>query len=197
MPWRDKSIAHIHYPVRAHGGSTRRDFSRQKNTPLLSFCGCHPPCKPTTRTRACTRTETFRTRHDNTARRGERLWGGRLGVCGLVDSAAQILCPTWQRKNPATWQRKQAGIDHKENQKVRKHEQRKEYCARAITILLVEARAVHSSSFKCPCCCSSPPRKNAAAALPPGQCAASMLLLGPFAASPDVVYIQEEHRRRR
>ena len=75
---------------------------------------------------------------------GENDSGGRLGVCGLVDSAAQIFCPTWQRKNPATWQRKQAGIDHKENQKVRKHEQRKAYCARAIIILLVEARAVHS-----------------------------------------------------
>ena len=161
-----------------HGGIS----VAKKIPPFYLFCGCHPPCKPTTRTRACTRTETFRMRHDNSARRGERLWGA-AGVCGLVDCAAHILRPTWQRKNPATWQRKQAGIDHKENQKVRNHEQRKAYCARAITILLVEARAVHSSSFKCPCCCSSPPRKNAAAAQPPGQCAASMLLLGPCAAS--------------
>ena len=77
---------------------------------------------------------------------GENDSGGRLGVCGLVDCAAHILRPTWQRKNPATWQRKQAGIDHKENQKVRKHEPRKAYCARTITIFLVEARAVHSLS---------------------------------------------------
>ena len=49
-----------------------------------------------------------------------------------------------KRKNPGTWQRKHAGIDHKENQKVRKHEPRKAYCARTITVLLVEARAVHS-----------------------------------------------------
>ena len=75
---------------------------------------------------------------------GENDSGGRLGVCGLVDCTAHILRPTWQRKNPGTWQRKQAGIDHKENQKVRKHEPRKAYCARTITILLVEARAVHS-----------------------------------------------------
>ena len=58
--------------------------------------------------------------------------------------AAHIWRQTWQRKNPATWQRKQAGIDHKEIQKVRKHEPRKAYCARTITILLVETRAVQS-----------------------------------------------------
>jgi len=74
---------------------------------------------------------------------GENDSGGRLGVCGLVDCAVHILRPTWQRKNPATWQRKQAGIDHKENQKVRKHEPRKAYYARTIAILLVEACAVH------------------------------------------------------
>ena len=59
-------------------------FQSPKNTPLLSFCGCHTPCKPTTRTRACTRTETFRTRHDNSVRRGERLWGGGWGVAGSL-----------------------------------------------------------------------------------------------------------------
>ena len=145
MPWRDKSIAHIHYPVRAHGGSTRRDFSRQKTPPFSLFVAAIHHASPRHELALAHELKHF-ARATTIQLGGENDSGGRLGVCGLVDCAAQILRPTWQRKNPATWQRKQAGIDHKENQKVRKHEPRKAYCARTITILLVEARAVHSLS---------------------------------------------------
>ena len=162
MPWQDKSIAHIHYPVRAHGGSTRRDFSRQKNTPFLSFVAAIHHASPRHELALAHELKHFAC-ITTIQLGGENDSGGGWGFAGSL-IAAHILRPTWQRKNPATWQRKQAGIDHKENQKVRKHEPRKAYCARTITILLVEARAVNSSSVMCPCFCSSPPRNNAAAA---------------------------------
>ena len=154
MPWRDKSIAHIHYPVRAHGGSTRRDFSRQKTPPFSLFVAAIHHASPRHELALAHELKHF-ARATTIQLGGENDSGGRLGVCGLVDSAAHILCPTWQRKNPATWQRKQAGIEQKENQKVRKHEPRKAYCARTITILLVETRAVQS---RAPCAHAVAPR---------------------------------------
>ena len=163
MPWRDKSIAHIHYPNRAHGSSTRRDFSCQKTSPFSPFVAAIHHASPRHELALAHELKHF-ARATTIQLGGVNDSGGRLGVCGRVDCTAHILRPTWQRKKNGTWQRKQAGIDHKENQKVRKHEPRKAYCARTIKILLVEACAVHFSSAICPCCCSSPPRNNAAAA---------------------------------
>ena len=164
MPFVSTILDGFHCPVRARGGSTRRDFSRQKTPPSLSpFVAAIHHASPRHELALAHELKHF-ARATTIQLGGENDSGGRLGVCGFVDCAVHILRPTWQRKNPATWQRKQAGIDHKENQKVRKHEPRKAYCARTITILLVEARAVYSSSAMCPCRCSSPPRNNAAAA---------------------------------
>ena len=163
MPFVSTILDGFHCPVRARGGSTRRDFSRQKTPPFSLFVAAIHHASPRHELALAHELKHF-ARATTIQLGGENESGGRLGVFGLVHSAAHILSPTWQGKKTATWQRKQAGIDHKENQKARKHEPRKAFCACTITILPVEARAVHSPSAMCPCCCSSPPRNNAAAA---------------------------------
>ena len=161
MPFVSTILDGFHYPVRARGGSTRRDFSRQKTPPFSSFVAAIHHASPRHELSLAHELKHF-ARATTIQLGGENDSGERLGVCVLVDCAVHFLRPTRQRKKTATWQRKQARIEQKENQKVREHEPRKAYCARTITILLVEARAVYFPSAMCPCCCSSPPRNNAA-----------------------------------